>query len=257
MKSHFNLQRIDFVRAYVDKHIDKDTLSTHEVVMELCEETAKLWVENQSLREQLFNIEQEQDPEKRWETILAAKLDRAIRENLNKDYLEINNSTNGEVYTITIQRKHGQTPEYLRRQSDIRRLKAEKKNEHLLNDNQQMQKKLHQLDEELRILKAIKNGDWDDIKTRQDIEVAIDIVNHFIRQHNQHAYKKQLAKLTNSMRESMHEAWARASEASWKVTEIKKELEALKLELHRKNVEKSKFAKYRKHKSSQLGLCRK
>jgi len=251
MISHFNLDRIKWVREYLIKH-GSNALSTQEVTDELCDEAARLWIENKLLREELFEIEQEQDADKRWENIIACKLDRAIAENRQRDFFEITSSTNNGIYIITIQRKFGQSPEQLRYSSEIRRLKAAKKIVNLLKDNKIMQSKIIQLNEDLRILKAVKNTDWDDIKTREDIEKAIDMVNYFIKQHNQVVYRKHLAKLTNSMRESFHEAWARAADASWKLLEIKKELEALKLIFHQKNIEKSKFSKYRKSRKNEV-----
>lgn len=245
MKTVFNPQRIKFVREYVEKHAGS-ILSTKEVVDDLCDEAEKLWNENRALREQLFQIEQEQDPERRWENILAAKLDRAIRENINKDYLELSNSINNDIFIITIQRKFGQTPEQLRRSSDIRRLKAAKKIVNLLNDNRQMQKKLNQLDKELRALKIVEDATWDNIKTREDLELVIDAVNNFIKQHNTAIWRKQIGKMSGSIRESLHESWTRVADNQHKVNEIKKELEAIKIQLNRKNVDKSKFSKYRK-----------
>jgi hypothetical protein len=250
--ARFSAKDIKFARTYVTKHTSSANLNTEEIVLDLCDNAQKLLEENAALKEQLFEIEQEQDPGRQWETILAAKLARAVRENKNKEHLEFFNSTNNDIFIVTIQRKFGQSPEQLRYSSEIRRLKAAKKIVNLLRDNKIMQSKIIQLNEDLRILKAVKNTDWDDIKTREDIERAIDMVNYFIKQHNQVVYRKHLGKLTNSMRESYHEAWTRAADASWKVSEIKKELEALKFELHRKNVEKSKFSKYRKRRKSEV-----
>ena len=244
--TRFSSKDIEFARTYVTKHTTSKNLNTEEIVLNLCDNAQKFLEENAALKEQLFNIEQEQDPEKQWETILAAKLERAIRENKNKDHLEFFNSINGEVYTITIQKKFGQSPEQLRRSSEIRRLKAAQKIVNLLKDNKQMQQKIIQLNEDLRILKAIKNGDWDDIQCRKDIERAIDMVNYFISHHNQTVWRKRLGQLTNSMRESHHEAWARAADSAYQKNKIELELKALRLELHRKSVQKSKFSKYRK-----------
>jgi hypothetical protein len=248
MKKNFNLQRIDVIRKYIEKHISLPYRGAEEVVIELCDEAEKLYEENVLLKEQIFQIEQEQNPDKQWETILAAKLDRAIRENSDKDYLEINNSVNGKVYTITIQKKFGKTPEQLQQSSDLRRAKAAQKIVNLLRDNKIMQAKLYQLNEQFSVLKKIKYHEWDDIKTREDIQVAIDMVNLLIKQHNNFFYKREMAKLTNSMRESFHESWSRVSQYQWEASNLQKEIVALKQELNRKNIEKSKFKKYGRNK---------
>lgn len=251
--ARFSAKDIEFARTYVTKHTTKANLNTEEIVLDLCDNAQKLLEENAALKEQLFQIEQEQDPERQWETILAAKLARAVRENKNKDYLEVCNSTNNDIFIITIQRKFGQSPDQLRRSSEIRRLKATTKIVSLLKDNKMMQLKLHQLSEDLRILRSIKNGEWDSLQSLKDIEKAIDIVNLFIKQHNQVLLKKHLATLTNSMRESHQEAWSRAADAYWKVIEIKKELGELRIKLHQTNVEKSKFSKYQKKNTRRSG----
>lgn len=248
MRSSYNLERIAFARRYAEKHIEGSSgkALALEIVQELCDEAEKLWKDNAALRDQLFQIDQEQDINKQWETILAAKLDRAIRENDGKDYLEIRNSINNDIFTITIQKKFGQTPEQLRRSSDIRRLKAAKKIVNLLKDNKQMQQKLVDQGNEIRVLKTLNKGDWDEIKSRQDILLAINAINNLIRQWNQEHYKHEFSKISGSMRESYHEAWSRAADLSWSNIELLKQLKVLRVELNRKNVEKSKFAKYRK-----------
>lgn len=239
----FSSKDISFARTFVTKRCGDDI---NTIVEELCDEAQNLLDENAELKNRLFQIEQEQDPERQWQTILAAKLDRAVSENNGKDYLEISNSINNDIFIITIQRKFGQSPEQLRRSSDIRRLKAAKKITHLLADNKQMQKKLVDQGNEIRVLKLIQKGEWDEIKSRQDIQLAIDAVNVLIRQFNQKLYAREVGKLTNSMRESNQEAWTRAADLQWRNAELTKTIQVLKAELNRKYVEKSKFAKYRK-----------
>jgi len=243
-RSLFNPIRIDYTRKYVEKHAD--FLSTIEVVDELCDETQKLWEENVALREQIFQIEQEQNPEKRWETILAAKLARGIRENNGKDYLEFTNSTNNDIFIITIQKKFGRTPEQLLRSSEIRRLKAAKRIVNLVQNIKGLETVIAHQTDEIKTLKLLKKGAWDEITTRQEINTAISMINSLIRQYNQEFYRREFLKLSNSMRELLHEAWTRVADSNYKIIELKKKVEILKIELNRKNVEKSKFSKYRK-----------
>jgi hypothetical protein len=248
MKSKFTQQRIDFVRLYVEKHVDPNS-SIPEVVTELCDESSKILEDNALLRENIFNLEQVVEPERRWENILAAKLARAVQENNKEDYLELTNSINNDIWIITIQKKFGKSPEQLRQQSEIRRLKSVNKVMHLLRDNKQMQRKLAELSFELQTLKFIKknlSNPEEELKTRQEIEMAIKLVNNYIAQFNTQFYRREIGKLTSSMRESFHEAWIRSAESMWKVQSLEKKIKELRLQFNEKGVVASKFGKYRK-----------
>jgi hypothetical protein len=110
------------------KYSNKSSLECLEIVKELSKKYLALLAENKMLREYLFDAEQGLPEEQQWQNILAAKLELAISsQEKRRDYLEITSSINNEAYTITIQKKRGNTPEQLLKKSEIRRLKAVKK----------------------------------------------------------------------------------------------------------------------------------
>jgi hypothetical protein len=245
MKSHFNPKRIEFVRQYVEKHFDARAY----VVLELCDETEKIWEENVFLRENIFTIEQAVEPEKRWENILAAKLARAVE----GDILEITNSIDGTTWIINIQKKFGKTPQQRWQDEEERRQKAERKAENLLKENKQMQYKLVKNDIQLQALTSIKNklNNWnktpeEELKTRQEIDQAIELVNGYVTQFNNSFYRKEIGKLTVSMQDAYREAWMRASGASSKINILEREKKELFKKLNDKRIINSKFSKYRK-----------
>lgn len=247
MKTPFNLSRIEFARRYLEKNTESKS-NVQETMVELCDEAQKLWEENVLLREKLFEIEQLVEPEKQWETILAAKLARAAEKNIEEDSLEIINSINNDIWIITIQKKFGNTPKQALQQSEIRRVKALNKVAHLLKENKRMQKKLSEQDLELRAFKSLKlhfNNPESELKTRQDIELAIKAINLHIGQFNTHIYRDGIAKLSNSMIESFHEAWSRAGDANLKVLELTKSNKELLLQITEKKLSINKFGKYR------------
>jgi flagellar hook-basal body complex protein FliE len=245
MKSHFNPKRIEFVRRYVEKHTEVKA-SVLETIFELCDETEELWKENVLLRENIFTIEQAVAPEKQWENILAAKLARATDGN----NLEITNSINSDTWVITIQKKFGKTFLQSLQDSEARRLKAEKKTENLLRENKKIQIKLTKNEVELQVLKSLKNklnsSPEEILKTRQEIEKAIELVNGYIGQYNTQFYRKEMGKLTNSMKESHYEAWQRAANETFKNNRLEKEKQNLLMALNDKRNRLSKFSKYRK-----------
>lgn len=250
MKSKFDrkISQVEFVRRYVEKHADPS--STMDIVVsELCDLTQHLLEENFSLKEKLFEIEQSVEPENRWENILAAKLARAVEANDREDFLEITNSINNDIWIITIQKKFGNTPKQALQQSEIRRDKALNKASNLLDENKQMQKKLHQQELELRTFKSLKlrfNDPETTLKTRQDIEAAIKALNLHIGQYNAHVYREGISRLSSSMTESYHEAWARASDTAVKLQVALKEKQALLAKITTKKITLNKFGKYRR-----------
>jgi hypothetical protein len=247
MKSHYNLSRIEFAKRYLEKNTESNS-TMQEVMGELCDEAQKLWEENALLREKLFEIEQTVEPEKQWENVLAAKLSRAKEENSKEDYLEITNSINNDIWIITIQKKFGNTPKQALQQSEVRRVKALNKVAHLLKENKRMQKKLSEQELELRVFKSLKlhfHNAESELKTRQEIEQAIDALNLYIGQYNNHIYRVGVANLSNSMIESYHESWSRAADSHVKVQELMKSNKELLLQITAKKLSFNKFGKYR------------
>jgi len=238
-------EHISSVRQFAKKNIDHTY--TQEMVEQLCDDVSKVLEDNAFLRDSLFQVEQSVEPDQRWENILAAKLARAVQENNREDYLEITNSSNNETFIITIQKKFGRTPEQLRQQADLRRLKAAKKIVNLLRDNKHMQKKLIEQDADLRLFKRIGDGIYkDETVTRQEIQKAIEYVRKLVGDFNTNFYRREMGKLTVSMKASFHEAWVRVANSSSEVKKLEKDIKELKKLLNQKGIAASKFGKYRK-----------
>jgi hypothetical protein len=262
--------KIAFTRAYIEKRADRTynwdisppdppPPTMQKVVNDLCDATQSLLEENLALKDQLFQIEQDQSPDYQWETIIAAKLDRAIRENNGGSEasatLELTNHVNGETFVITIQKKHGKTPNQLFRQSEARRKLAVKKIVNLLRSNLDMQRKLSEVNEELRIAKCIRSHDNKTTKEHLDdaliedevfVQKAIDFVNILIKKFNNAKFRRGLNSLQPSMREAFHEAWTRVGESNYENIKLKEELKTLKIKMNEKNSSRGKFGKARK-----------
>jgi len=238
---------INLIKIRIEKFLDSNH-TIYQDLLELCDDFVCLKQSYQDLKYKLLELEEQVVPDEcRIENILASKLGHAIEID-NKNYLEINNSITGEVYTITIQKKFGNTPKQALQQSEIRRVKALNKVAHLLKENKRMQKKLSEQDLELRTFKSLKlhfNNPESELKTRQDIELAIKAINLHIGQFNTHIYRDGIAKLSNSMIESFHEAWSRAGDANLKVLELTKSNKELLLQITEKKLSINKFGKYR------------
>ena len=262
--------KIAFTRAYIEKRADphyphrdgwpEPPATMQKVVNDLCDATQSLLEENLALKGQLFQIEQDQSPDHQWETILAAKLDRALRENNGGSEasatLELTNHVNGETFVITIQKKHGKTPNQLFRQSEARRKLAVKKIVNLLRSNLDMQRKLSEVNEELRIAKTIRDyyktapAHMDEalIEDEAFVQKAIDFVNILIAKFNRAKFRRGLNALQSSMREAFNEAWTRVGESNYENIKLKEELAELKLAMMKKNRNRGKFGKARKRK---------
>lgn len=237
-------ENIDWALEQLDKHVDPNS-ALFGAVCWVIDGARKLLEENAALKESLFNLEQAEPI--RWETILAEKLERAIRENNKKDYLEVVNSINNDIFVITIQRKFGQTPEQLQKQSDIRRLKAAKKIVNLLSANKEMAEKLAKQAKDIQLLTALRMPNLEEeLKTRDDVQRAIDQLNIIIKNYNKHTFARQMGKLTTSMQQAYRESWMRAAMQSSENLKLTKDIKLLKQELNQKRIVHSKFSKYRK-----------
>lgn len=243
-----NEEWLDTLKIYLEKNLDSKSYVVYSSVMKLWDFAKAQLKLNRWLDERLFEIEQLAPNENKWDTILAEKLERAITLNDNKkDYLEITNSINNDIFVITIQRKFGQTPEQLQKQSDIRRFKASKKIANLLNINKQLQGKLIRQEKDIRTLTLLRMPNLEDeLKTREEIQRAIDQINILVKNYNKHVFNRELVKLTTSMRSAYQEAWTRSALVSSENLKLAKEIKLLKQELNRKRVEYSKYSKYRK-----------
>lgn len=248
-------ERINLIRRRTEKfELKFDPVLVSDLYY-LADQLESLMEENEILREQVFVIEQVVPEEQRLENILASKCKRIVLDNtrntipnIKKEYLEITNSINNDIFVITIQKKFGKTPEQLREQSEIRRFKAVQKIVNVLKQN----KKLRELSAELRkdvfSLSAIRMPDEaSELKTQEEIQRAIDLLNKVIRSFNLIMFRRGLNKLQPSMRASFHEAWERAAHSDFKVSSLEKEVSSLKRKLiAAKHFTNSKFAKYRK-----------
>jgi hypothetical protein len=247
---NFTQRSIDLVEKYVEKHGTYAYAmgsNIYWVVKELCKQTSKLLKENIILRENLFNIEQQISPNQQWENILANKLQRAIKEQ-NQEHLEIINSIDNQVFIISIQKKYGKTPQQLLQQSEIRRTKVEEKNKNLLVEIEENRKRILQQSSQINILERTRNKIYDpdgELKTRQEIEYAIQFVEKQIKSFNDQYQRKEFPKLTQSMIAAMQEAFQRVSHANFEIRSLKSEIKKLLLKLNNKGVSKSRFGKYR------------
>lgn len=249
-------KRIDNMRLRTDKHGDKWDAGLVSDLSYLADQLEVLMMENKILREQIFIMEQEAPEEQRWENWLAAKLQRAITHNddyylrnIKKDYVEITNSINNDIFVITIQKKHGKTPEQLREQSEIRRLKAIQKIVNLLKQNKQMAAKLSQQFTDIQKLTTIRTyPETLEAKSKEELEQIIARVNELIKRFNKDVYSRQLSKLQPSMKASFHEAWTRAATSDAKARTLEKENKQLKLELMKKKHPTSRILKRKRGK---------
>jgi hypothetical protein len=235
---------LDVIKIRVEKHLSLEG-STIGDVINLCDNVSYLAQEVQSLKDRVFDLEQSAPEEKRWENILANKLNYSLAKN-KKDYLEITNSINDQVFIITIQKKFGKTPDQLRRQSEIRRLKAATKIVSLLKANKEMATKLSQQFREIQTLTTLRMPTPEiEAKTHEEIQYIIDKVNVLIKNYKKIVFPRQLAKLTGSMQESFREAWHRTSISYGKIASLEAQVKALKRALSDKRITSSRLG-YRK-----------
>ena len=186
-------------------------------------------------------------PNNNGENILANKLQRAIKET-DQEHLEITNSIDNQTFIISLQKKYGKTPQQLLQQSEIRRTKLEEKNKNLLIEIEENRKKILQQASQIHILETTKNKIYDpdgELKTRQEIEYAVQFVEKQIKNFNAQYQRKEFHKLTQSMMSAMQEAFQRVSFLTFEIRSLKREINILLLKLNKKGTAKSKFGKYR------------
>lgn len=248
-------KRIDLMRVQLEKFDnrlhDKDLVSDLEYLADQLETLIRT---NQILRDQIFNIEQAVLFGEPVENVLAAKLRRMLVDNdeycrldIEKDYLEITNSINNDIFVITIQKKFGKTPKQLLEQSEIRRLKATTKFAHLLRESNRMKEKLSKQEKDIQTLIAIRTDTLEvQTKSKEDIQRAIDQLNIIIQQYNITTFRKGLNKLSPSMQTAFHEAWQRAALANHQVAVLESANKKLKTSLLQKKSQVSRFSAYRK-----------
>jgi hypothetical protein len=248
MKSYKHIQsRIDAMRVRLDRQEAKYDISVIHDLTYLSEQLESLMEENKILRDQIFTIEQQVPEEQQWENVLAAKLQRAIlNSGIKKEYLEILNSTNNDIFVITIQKKFGKTPEQLLQQSEIRRLKASQKIVNLLKQNKQLAEKLAQQAQEVQLLMKIRysfDNEEINISSEKEFRTLIDRVNKLIGKFNQRMLAVNLQKLHASFKSAYQEGWTRAAISEAKAIASEKEIKKLKMELMKKKHPRSRFRK--------------
>lgn len=187
----------------------------------LCEQTSLLLKENKIIKENLFQVEQESPPDQKWENVLAAKLNRVLQQG-KKDFLEITNSINNDIFVITIQKKFGRTPEQLLEQAQIRKLKAIKKLVNIIKDSKNIKRKLLEQEKDIKALTFLKMDSPEDIlQTHSELQRAIDKINQLTRTFNIALLKRVVQQFPNhhlSFKEAFEEAWRRGSNAEWKLS---------------------------------------
>jgi hypothetical protein len=249
MRSSLTPEKLNLIKLYLEKH---PTNSTSERA-NLFEEIHALLEDNRILRETLFQMQQQVPPEQQWQQILAAQLQRAVQENGKQDALEITSSTPEAegVWVISIQRKHGKTPEQRYQDAEARRLKAVSKVTNLIGANRDLRQKLAKQTKELNACAFLKRTfltEDEEVKTRQEIELMIDFVNKQVSQFNAAFYRHKVVTLTPSVQGMIGEAWSRAYIADMKSALLIRENQKLKAKINAKRINKMRFGKYRKSK---------
>lgn len=222
-------EEIDAIKIRAIKNLKPES-QTFSDIERLYESHLALCNENARLKQNLFDLEQAAPEEQQWQNVIATKLDRAVSSD-GKDYLEINNSINNEIYTISIQRKFGKTPKQLLDQSEIRRLKASKKVLNLLREKRVLEAALAKLNIEVnafKILTGPSDNTESEVLARTRLDIMIKIVNRCINTFNNTLYRRSLNKLHESTKSSFHEAWARAVEAEVKARGLLEDNQKLK-----------------------------
>jgi hypothetical protein len=242
-------KNFDFLPAYLEKHYNDQILKFD--ILDLLDRCKDLQAENQFLKDQLCDLQQSVEPEHQWENILTAQLSRAAYQN-KTDCLEISSSSgNNETWIITVQKKHGKTPQQLQRQAEIRRQKAARKIVNLHQENRELQAKLSQQNQDLQVFHAISSA-WAvsnstpemELKTRWQIEKAKTFVEKCIQSYNAYFYRQHFAELHTSTIHAFQEAWSRASRAFFELEKMKLELKLYK-QLLNDSKKHRPFQKYR------------
>lgn len=240
-------RKIELMKERADKFETKLT-SVYEAglisdLRELSSELLSFVKENSILKEQIFNIEQSCSEENKWENILAAKMQRAFSlNNSEKDFFEITNSINNDIFVITIQKKFGKTPYQLLKEAEIHKSKALSKVSNLNTEISFLYKKNLEKDQLIRLLNNYKNKTLEDLELYQnELGDVIDWVNRLISSNNSIVYRNAIKKMHVSFSEVVSEAWEKYLASHDEVLKLKKKLSQLE------TISKKKLSRLRRH----------
>jgi hypothetical protein len=211
------------IKIRADKHLKKDNICFSDIE-NLCETVLQLHKENSLLRQNLFELEQQVPEEQQWHNVIANKLERASFFSGEKDFFEISNSINNVIYTISVQKKFGKSPVQLLRQSEIRRLKASQKVVNLHKERRSLEETCSRLKAEVFVLEKIGTPSLENEPlSREKLDISLKTIERVARSFNSQFYRRETLKLHISVREILHEALSRASQASYDLTRVKAE----------------------------------
>jgi len=226
-----NKSTLDSIKIRVEKFLNKKDILFYDYE-NMRENILFLIKENAVLKEKLFDLEQELPDDKRWENILASKLELAFLENEAKEFFEINNSINNQTYTIIIQKKFGKTPKQLLKSSEIRRLKAIRKIVSLQKHIIELQKTCTDYNNQIGALTNIVSKPFQNDESvrlsRQIVEAALLKAQQLAHSFNTQFIKYETVKLHKSFTASYYESWRRASDAESQVEKLKNEISKIK-----------------------------
>lgn len=142
-----------------------------------------------------------------------------------KDRQEQLVSINKDIWIITTQKKFGKTFEQLLEESEIRRLKAEKKIANLLIANKQLLNKTKYLQKDIEALTSIRFPDHDNLpQSAEQVQRCINNLEKILKSFNAFVFKRQYKEWHLSIRDSFNEAWRRAAELDTIVKELENKI---------------------------------
>lgn len=252
MKKVLSERDLRLIKLRAEKNLDQ-TKPPYQDIVAAVDCALQLIKENSLLREKIFDIEQSVSEEDRILNIIDAKLDAAMLSNDKKDFLEINKSINNDVWTIIIQKKFGQTPQQLLRQSEIRRSKAAKKIVNLHKENINLNNSINLLRADIKVLSAMKMDSPEDLlKTKEELKRLRALIDEKVKRYNSHIYRHVSPNLHNSFMDSLREAWSRVSVIESRAVKAESELFHLKESARKKKSPLSLIYDRRKRKEGKL-----
>lgn len=224
-------KELDAIKIRLEKNSEENgiVLSDYRKMRDTIEYLTK---ENDTLKSSLFNLSQDCPEDKKWENILASKIELSFIENNAKEFLEINNSINNQTYTIIIQKKFGKTPKQLLDILENRKNKTLIKYCRLKRHTAILEKTCRgynrQINNLINLLSKNFKNDNEVLKSRENIELAIKNVQNLVYEFNSSFIEFEASKLHKSFSNAYHEQRRRASIAEHQVKMLKNEIKDIK-----------------------------
>lgn len=218
---------------------DLDKQNTLSIIRDLYHTCLRLFEENNFLKDTVNSISHDLPAEKQWQNILSTQLELGLlSQEKSRDFLEITNSINNQVYTVTIQRKFGNTPNQLLKKSEIRRLKASEKIVNLKKEIRELKECINS--HKLRIDRLLLTQERFPIASLEELNItkekiieAYKFLQSTANRYNvrAQAYQVRVRDVPRSVMDSLHEAWAIASKEINHTLRLQKEITQLKVKL--------------------------